>query len=156
SFFCHLALDLVPNSSTYLSNRAAAYMSNAQYELALKDCSRAADLDPQNAKILMRLARIFVSLGLPEDALVTFNRIHPYPAQRDVAPAKEMLQHVRAAQGALRSESNGSMVLHALNLAERLQGPGAVKPRQWQLMRGEAYLRMADPSGLLEAQNIAM
>jgi DnaJ family protein C protein 7 len=48
------------------------------------------------------------------------------------------------------------MVLHALNLAERLQGPGAVKPRQWQLMRGEAYLRMADPSGLLEAQNIAM
>ncbi|PKS10232.1 hypothetical protein jhhlp_001982 [Lomentospora prolificans] len=150
------AVDLVPNSPTYLSNRAAAYMSNGQYDAALKDCSRAADLDPQNAKILMRLARIFVSLGLPEDALVTFNRIHPAPASKDVAPAKEMLHHVRAAQEALRGESKGSMVLHALNQAERLLGPGASKPRKWQLMRGEAYMKMGDATSLAEAQNIAM
>ena len=131
-------------------------MSNGQYDAALKDCTRAADLDPQNPKILMRLARIFVSLGLPEDALVTFNRIHPSPAARDVAPAKEMLHHMRAAQEALRSESKGSMVLHALNQAERLLGAGASKPRKWQLMRGEAYLKMGDPTSLAEAQNIAM
>lgn len=131
-------------------------MSNAQYDAALKDCSRAADLDPQNAKILMRLARIFVSLGLPEDALVTFNRIHPSPAAKDVAAAKEMLHHVRAAQEALRVESKGSMVLHGLNQAERLLGPGAPKPRKWQLMRGEAYMKMGDATSLAEAQNIAM
>lgn len=151
-----LAVELVPESSTYLSNRAAAYMSNGQYELALKDCTRAADLDPQNAKVLMRLARIFIALGNPEDALVTFNRIHPSPAARDVAPAKEMLHHVRAAQDALRGESKGSMVLHALNQAERLQSPGAAKPRKWQLMRGEAYIKMGDQMSLGEAQNIAM
>lgn len=131
-------------------------MSNSQYELALKDCTRAADLDPQNPKILMRLGRIFVSLGNPEDALVTFNRIHPSPAARDVAPAKEQLHHVRAAQDALRGESKGSMVLHALNQAERLQGSGAAKPRKWQLMRGEAYIKIGDQTSLGEAQNIAM
>lgn len=145
----------MPDSSTYLSNRAAAYMSNGQYDPAFKDCSRAADLDPQNPKILTRLARILVSLGLPEDALVTFNRITPSPAARDVAPAKEMLHHVRAAQDALRG-AKGSMVLHALNQAERLQGPGAPKPRKWQLMRGEAFLKMGDQTSLAEAQNIAM
>lgn len=149
------AITLIPESSTYLSNRAAAYMSNGQYEFAFKDCSRAADLDPQNPKILTRLARIFVSLGLPEDALVTFNRITPSPAARDVAPAKEMLHHVRAAQDALRG-AKGSMVLHALNQAERLQGAGAAKPRKWQLMRGEAFLKMGDQTSLAEAQNIAM
>ncbi|KAF5976670.1 tetratricopeptide repeat 2 [Fusarium coicis] len=152
------AVDLFPFSSTYLGNRAAAYMSNGQYEHALEDCSRAADYDPQNAKILLRLARIYTAMGRPEEAMTTFNRIEPPPSAKDMAPAKEMLHHIQSARDILArgSGSGMSMVLHALDLAERGLGPGVTKPRKWQLMRGEAYLLMGRENSLGEAQNIAM
>src|SRR5687768_11770686 len=117
-------------------------MSNGNYEAALDDCSRAADLDPQNAKILLRLARIYTSLGRPDEALLTFRRIQPAPSVKDTATAREMQQHVTAAESALRDGTAGSMVIHALNQAEQLLGPGASRPRKWQLMRGEAHLKM--------------
>lgn len=146
----------MPQSSTYLSNRAAAYMSAGNFLAALEDCKRAADLDPQNPKILHRLARIYTSLGQPDDAVMTFSRIQPPPSARDMAPAKEMLQHVQAARQALHNSNTGSMVLHALDMAEKLLGPGALKPRAWQLMRGQAYLKMGSANSLGEAANIAM
>ena len=151
-----LAVNLQPLSPTYLSNRAAAYMSAADYKAALEDCKRAADFDPQNHKILLRLARIYTSLGQPDEAVTTFGRIHPAPSAKDTAPAKEMLQHVRAAQRALQDGTAASMVSHALDMAERLLGVGALKPRAWQLMRGEAYLKMGDANSLGEAASIAM
>jgi DnaJ homolog subfamily C member 7 len=150
------AVDLFPDSPTYLSNRAAAYMSNGQYEAALEDCSRAADLDPQNAKVLLRLARIYTALGRPDEAMITFNRINPPPSAKDVAPAKEMLHHIGSAKEILDRGAAMSMALHALDQAERGLGPGVSKPRKWQLMRGEAYLKMGRENSLGEAQNIAM
>lgn len=147
---------LQPNSATYLGNRAAAYMSAGKFEDALEDCKRAVDLDPQNNKILLRLARIYTSLGQPEDAILTFGRIQPPPSAKDMAPAREMQQHVKAAQDALRDGTAASMVLHALDMAERQLGIGALKPRKWQLMRGEAYLKMGGVNSLGEAQNVAM
>lgn len=154
--FQFAAVDLFPDSSTYLSNRAAARMSNGQYAAALEDCSRAADLDPRNAKILLRLARIFTGLGRPEEALTTFGRISPAPSAKDMAPTKEMMQHLNAAKETLERGTAVSMVLHALDQAERGLGPGVTKPRKWQLMRGEAYLKMGRENALGEAQNIAM
>lgn len=130
-------------------------MSNGQYELALEDCSKAADLDPQNAKVLLRLARIYTGLGRPEEAVLTFGRIHPEPSAKDVMASKEMLQHVNSAKDALERGS-ASMVLYALDQAERGLGPGVSKPRKWQLMRGEAYIKMGKENALGEAQNIAM
>ncbi|KAH7329345.1 hypothetical protein B0I35DRAFT_42675 [Stachybotrys elegans] len=150
------AVDLFPDSPTYLSNRAAAYMTNGQYEAALEDCSRAADLDPQNPKVLLRLARIYTGLGRPEEAMLTFGRINPPPSAKDTAPAKEMLHHINAAKHSLNGSTAMSMVLHALDQAERGLGPGVSKPRKWQLMRGEAYLKMGRENALGEAQNIAM
>ncbi|RYP73147.1 hypothetical protein DL771_003783 [Monosporascus sp. 5C6A] len=150
------ALELMPESATYLSNRAAAYMSNGSYQAALDDCTRAADLEPQNPKFLLRLARIYTSLGRADEALTTFARIQPPPSAKDMAGAKEMQHHVRAAQSALDSGRSGSMVLHALDQAERLLGAGAPKPRKWQLMRGNAYLMMGGANSLGEAQNVAM
>ena len=73
-----------------------------------------------------------------------------------MAPAKEMQHHIRAAKDALDSGTAGSMVLHALDQAERQLGFGATKPRKWQLMRGGAYLKMGTANALGEAQNIAM
>jgi DnaJ homolog subfamily C member 7 len=146
----------MPNSPTYLSNRAAAYMSDGRNEAALEDCTRALDLDPSNAKILHRLARIYVNLGRPDEAMITYGRIQPPPSAKDMQAAKEMQHHVRAAQSALDSGTSGSMVLHALDQAEKLLGYGATKPRKWQLMRGNAYLKMGNINSLGEAQNVAM
>ncbi|KAI0408753.1 hypothetical protein F4802DRAFT_364711 [Xylaria palmicola] len=150
------AIELMPDSPTYLSNRAAAYMSDGQYDAALEDCSRAVDLDPQNPKFLLRLARIYTNLGRPDEAITTFNRIQPAPSVRDMAAAKEMQHHMKAAQDALNSGTSGSMVLHAIDQAEKLLAPGATRPRKWQLMRGNAYLKMGGVNSLGEAQNVAM
>ncbi|KAK3900907.1 hypothetical protein C8A05DRAFT_35428 [Staphylotrichum tortipilum] len=150
------AVVLQPNSATYLGNRAAAYMSAGKYSEALEDCKRAVDLDPHNSKILLRLARIHTSLGQPEEAIATFARIRPAPSVKDTAPAKDMLRHVRAAQLALKESNSASMVLHPLDMAEKLLGFGVLKPRKWQLMRGEALLKMGDANSLGDAQNIAM
>lgn len=130
-------------------------MADGRYELALDDCKRAVDLDPNNAKILLRLARIFTNLGQPEEAMVTFQRIRPPPSAKDMQQAKDMLQYIKSAQQGLQEGSGPSMVLHALEMAERLLGPGARKPRKWQLMRGAAYLQMGGVNNLGEAQNVA-
>jgi DnaJ homolog subfamily C member 7 len=122
----------------------------------LNDCLRADELDPQNPKILLRLARVYTSLGRPQDALSTYARIQPAPSAKDVAPAKSMLGHIEVAEDALKNGTTGSMALHALDQAEKLLGLGAPKPRKWQLMRGEAYLKMGNVNALGDAQNIAM
>lgn len=146
------AIELMPDSPTYLSNRAAAYMSDGQYDAALEDCSRAVDLDPQNPKFLLRLARIYTNLGRPDEAITTFSRIQPPPSAKDMAAAREMQHHMKAAQDALNSGTSGSMVLHAIDQAEKLLAPGATRPRKWQLMRGNAYLKMGGVNSLGEAQ----
>ncbi|TAQ87757.1 hypothetical protein B7494_g3920 [Chlorociboria aeruginascens] len=150
------AVEAQPSSATYLNNRAAAYMAAGQYAAALEDCARADELDPQNPKVLLRLARIYTSLGRPHDAINTFDRIQPPPSAKDIAPAKAMLQHIDVAEDALKNGTTGSMVLHALDQAEKLLGFTASKPRKWQLMRGEAYLKMGNVNALGDAQNIAM
>lgn len=149
------AVEMQPASATYLGNRAAAYMADGRYESALEDCKRAVDLDPNNPKILLRLARIYTNLGQPEEAMVTFQRIRPPPSIKDMTQAKEMLQYIKSAQQGLQEGRGPSMVLHALDMAERLLGTGARKPRKWQLMRGEAYLQMGGVNSLGEAQNVA-
>lgn len=130
-------------------------MADSRYDAALEDCKRAVDLDPNNPKILLRLARIYTNLGQPEEAMVTFQRIRPPPSVKDMQQAKDMLLYINSAQQGLQEGSGPSLVLHALDMAERLLGPGARKPRKWQLMRGEAYLKMGGENNLGEAQNVA-
>lgn len=150
------AFEAQPSSATYLNNRAAAYIGLGQYINALEDCVLADELDPNNSKILLRLARVYTNLGRPQDALDTYARIQPAPSAKDVAPAKAMLQHIQVAEDALKNGTTGSMALHALDQAEKLIGLGASKPRKWQLMRGEAYLKMGNVNALGDAQNVAM
>lgn len=123
---------------------------------ALEDCTRADELDPQNPKILLRLARIYTSLGRPQEALNTFDRISPPASAKDMAPAKAMLKYIGDAEEALKNGVTGSMALFALDQAEKSLGLGAPKPRKWQLMRGEAYLKMGNVNALGDAQNVAM
>jgi DnaJ family protein C protein 7 len=151
-----VAIDAAPDSSTYLSNRAAAYMAANKYEDALRDCRRAEELELGSAKILHRLAKVYTALGRPEEAMDVYDRIQPAATAKDVAPAKNMAMHIKQAQDTLASSSSGSMAIHAIQQAEKGLGYGVQPPRKWRLMRGEAYLNMGTVNSLGDAQNVAM
>lgn len=75
---------------------------------------------------------------------------------KDKQAALNMQKHLRMAEETAEKEGSGSMVIYALNEAERGLGAGVDKPRKWQLMRGEAHLRMGNLNALGEAQNVVM
>jgi DnaJ family protein C protein 7 len=102
------------------------------------------------------MARVYTNLGRLEEALATFEKMNPPAAERDVAPVRAALQHIAVAEDALKHGTTGSMALHALDQAEKVLGSGAPRPRKWQLMRGEAYLKMGNVYALGDAQNVAM
>ncbi|KEQ73737.1 TPR-like protein [Aureobasidium namibiae CBS 147.97] len=150
------AVEADPKSSTYRSNRAAAYMSAGKYVQALDDCKEADELDPDNAKILHRMARVYTSLGRPREALETYDRITPAASQKDRQPAVTMNKHLTEAEEQIRESTSGSMAIFALDQAEKGLGSTVTRPRKWALLRGEAYLKMGNVNALGDAQNIAM
>ena len=150
------AIKADPSSATYRSNRAAAYISAGRYGEALEDAKAADVLDSNNPKILHRLARVYTSLGRPQDAIQVYDSIQPPVSAKDKTPATSMLQHIKQAEAALREGTSGSLVLHALDQAEKGLGSSVLRPRKWALMRGEAYLKMGNVNSLGEAQNVAM
>ena len=153
-----LALTVEPSSVTYLSNRAAAYMSANKFRDALEDSRTAESIEPENAKVLHRLVRIFVSLGQPTEALEILDRLSSFSSvtPQERAPAFSMQTHIKQAEDAIREGTSGSMALHALDQAERGLGTGVERPRKWLLLRGEAYLKMGNINALGQAQDTAM
>jgi len=132
-------------------------MSDLRYTQALADCKLADELDPQNPKILHRLAKVYTTLGQPTEALEVYDRITNPPATaKDRSPAQSMQTHIQQAEQNLQSSTSGSMVLHALDQAEKQLGFAVPAPRKWKLMRGEAQLKICTVNSLGEAQNIAM
>lgn len=150
------AISKEPENATFLSNRAAAYMSARKFALALDDCTLADRYAPDNAKTLLRMARIQLALGRPDDALETYDRINPPASAKDRQPAIQMRQHIRSAEASVASGSASSMTLYAISQAEELLGAGVEPPKKWKLLRGEANLKMNTPNSLGEAQNVAM
>ncbi|QIW96143.1 hypothetical protein AMS68_001661 [Peltaster fructicola] len=150
------AIDASPGSVTYLSNRAAAFMADNSYNLALDDCKQADEMEPGNAKIIQRLAKIYTLLGRPQEALMALDRIQPAVPAKDRAAATAMLGHIQQAEDSLQNSTSGSMAVHALDLAEKGLGFAVPVPRKWKLLRGEAYLKMGNVNSLGDAQNIAM
>lgn len=150
------AIEKEPENATFLSNRAAAYMSAGKFSLALDDCVQADRYAPDNAKTLLRMARIQVALGKPEDALETYDRMNPPASSRDKAPASQMKQHIKTAEASVANGTASSMTLFAINQAEDLLGSGVEPPKKWKLLRGEANLKMNTANSLGEAQNVAM
>ncbi|CAO2653253.1 Nn.00g026640.m01.CDS01 [Neocucurbitaria sp. VM-36] len=148
------AIEADPKNATYYSNRAAAYISANRFVEAMEDCKMADELDPENMKILLRLGRVYTSLGRPDEAVQVYNSIDA--TAKDKQPALNMQKHLRMAEETFQNGGAGSMVIYALNEAEKGLGPSVDRPRKWQLMRGEAHLRMGNPNALGEAQNVAM
>lgn len=151
------AVDAEPSNPTYLSNRAAAYMSANNFPAALTDSLRANELDPGNSKILHRLARIYTSLGRPQEALDTYSRIQEGVSAKDTALAQQTFQAIRNAESTLKDEKgSGSMAIFALDQADKCLGHSVSRPRKWQLLRGEAYLKIGSLNALGEVQSISM
>ncbi|CAI6333188.1 unnamed protein product [Periconia digitata] len=148
------AIEADPKNPTYYSNRAAAYISANRFVEALEDCKVADELDPGNMKIGLRLGRVYTSLGRPDEALAAYQAINA--TAKDMQPAVTMQRHLQTAEDTLRNGQAGSMIIYALNEAERGLGARVDRPRKWTLMRGEAHLRMGNVNALGEAQNIAM
>ena len=150
------AVEADPSSSTYLSNRAAAYMSAHNYLAALEDCQRADELEPDNPKIQLRLARIYVALGRTRDSMNVFDKMKPPPSAADKAPFVNMQRSLESAESSLKEDKGGSMALYCLDQAERNLGTGVDRPRYWKLLRAEAHLKMGNANSLGEVQSIAM
>lgn len=150
------AIECEPENATFLSNRAAAYMSAGKFKLALDDCVLADRHQSDNVKTLLRMARIQVALGRPVDALQTYDRMSPPASTKDRAPAQQMLQHLKSAEQSVEAGTGGSMTLFALDRAESGLGMGVEPPKKWKILRGEANLRMGTQNSLGEAQNVAM
>lgn len=105
-------------------------------------------------KIMLRLGRLYTSLGRPDEAIAAYHSINA--TVKDMQPALMMQRHLRQAEETLRSGGSGSMIIYALNEAEKGLGAKVDRPRKWTLMRGEAHLRMGNVNALGEAQNVAM
>jgi DnaJ family protein C protein 7 len=150
------AIEINPNSSAYLSNRAAAYMSAKQYLNALEDIERSNDLDPNNPKIMHRWAKILTSLGRPSEALNVLSQIQPPVSATDKAPAEKMLRFVTQAEETLAEDRGVSMVIFCLDQARQGLGQGVKEPRKWTLLAAEAQLRLNNSNSLGKAQDIAI
>lgn len=149
------AVEAEPTNPTYLSNRAAAYISANKYDAALADSIQANQLDPTNDKILHRLARIYTSLGRPQDALDTYSKIPGGASAKDTAAAKQAVLAIRSAESQLNEESgNANMALWSLDQAKQSLGFGVPWPRRWQILRARAYLKSGTVNALGEVQGI--
>ncbi|KAF3904372.1 hypothetical protein AA313_de0210204 [Arthrobotrys entomopaga] len=158
------AISADSNNATYFNNRAAAFMSNGDYQMALEDSREAIKLQPGVDKTLLRMSRILTSMGRPEEALDLLDK-SSQPSEHSKSPKKfsasdrnppqQMLAHIKSAESSLASGS-GSMTLYALDRAEKGLGLGCEIPKRWRLMRAEANLKIGNVNSLGEAQNVVM
>jgi DnaJ homolog subfamily C member 7 len=148
------AVDAEPSNPTYLSNRAAAYISANKYNQALSDCVQANRLDPGNDKILHRLARVYTSLGRPQDALDTYAKI-PNASVTDTSSARRALQAIEMAEKQIDAEDgDGKMALWSIGEAMKTLGAGTPTPRRWAILKAKANLKVGSANALGEVQGI--
>ena len=144
------AIELLPasaaaTSSTLHTNRAAAHLMMSCFAEAAEDCTRAAAIDPSNAKAFARGAKAELSLGRTEEAIRLFHTALEASARApggpDAALAKEKAeaQAVHQRLGAARQalEEGDFERAAALALALVKACPGATFLR---LMRADALL----------------
>ncbi|CRG85824.1 DnaJ homolog subfamily C member 7 [Talaromyces islandicus] len=150
------ALEVNPNSSIFLSNRAAAFLAANRFLEALEDAQRALELDPGNAKIMHRMARILTNLGRPAEALEVLSNVQPPATAKDRSAPETMLKHITQAEQSLADGKGGSLVVFAIEQARQMLGSGAKTPRKWTLMTGEAQLLIGNDNAYGKAHDVAI
>lgn len=130
-------------------------MSDNKFQAALADCLQASRLDPDNDKILHRLARIYTSLGRPEDALSVYSRI-PNASATDTGAAYKAQHSISIAEAQIeKPDGDGKMALWNIDQAKQTLGYGTPMPRRWQILRAKANLKVGSANALGEVQGIA-
>lgn len=130
-------------------------MSDNKFQAALGDCLQANRLDPGNDKILHRLARIYTSLGRPDDALSLYSRI-PNVSATDTGAARKAKQSIEMAEKQINApDGDGRMALWSIDQAKQTLGYGTPMPRLWQVLRAKANLKLGSSNALGEVQSIA-
>lgn len=131
-------------------------MSARNYLNALEDIERSNELDPNNAKIMHRWAKILTSLGRPTEALNVLSKVQPPATATDRAAAENMQKFVRQAEESLAGDRGGSMAGFCLDQARQGLGVGVKEPRKWTLLTAESQLKMNNSNSLGKAQDLAI
>lgn len=131
-------------------------MSAKNFLNALEDIERANELDPNNAKIQHRWAKILTSLGRPTEALDVLSKITPPATATDRAAAEKMQRFISQAEQTLAEDRGGSMAIFCLDQARQGLGSLVKEPRKWTLLTAEAQLKMNNSNSLGKAQDLAI
>lgn len=123
------AIDLAEKDSrdlsTYLKNRAAAYLKTKSYENVIKDCDEALRIVPEDPKALFRRSQALESLDRFEEAYRDAKAIFTVdPSNKAVQPVLSRLHAIvqeRARQSAQTSNKVEQMFKLAFNLQEDLE-----------------------------------
>lgn len=120
----------------------------------MSDSLQANRLDSGNEKILHRLARVYTSLGRPQDALDTYSRLQD-ASSTDTAAARKALSSIEVAEKQINSEDgNGNMALWSIDQAKQTLGFGTPMPRNWQVLRAKANLKIGTVNALGEVHGL--
>lgn len=102
------AIDADPENSIYYGNRSMAYMQTRDYDAALRDTLESTRLAPGNPKTLVRLGKLYTSLGRFQDAISTFSEVSqleaigtqgiPTTFKEDLYKAQDMTQNYTRAE----------------------------------------------------------
>ncbi|EEB06455.1 SGT2 family TPR repeat protein [Schizosaccharomyces japonicus yFS275] len=68
------ALNIIPTSPVFLSNRASAYSHLGQHEKAIEDAEKAAQIEPTHVRAYSRLGYAKYSLGRLEEAIEAYKK----------------------------------------------------------------------------------
>lgn len=130
-------------------------MANYQYDAALADCLQASRIEPNNERILHRLARIYTFLGRPDDALDIYAQI-PLASATDTASAQKAKRSIEIAEKQINAEDgDGKMAAWNINQAKQTLGLGIPMPRKWRFLVARANLKIGSANALGEVQSIA-
>lgn len=100
------ALKIIPSNAVYLSNRAAAYSSNKQHDLAAKDAEEAIKSDPSYAKAYSRLGLLKFALGDAKAAMEAYKK--GIEAEGD-SPSESMKKGFETAKSRVQSDLETSL-----------------------------------------------
>ncbi|QRV73713.1 DnaJ domain protein [Ceratobasidium sp. AG-Ba] len=151
------AIALNPNEPSYLTNRAASYMSLKKFALALADCQSAASLQSASPvpKTLLRLARCHLALG---DTPACFAALRDLPNETpgvlDVRRKAEALDlHLKRFKDAREKDEWGVARLALEQAVDSLEGD---VPVQWRCWRVECEIARGSWAGAQNAVSDAL
>ena len=148
-----------PNNKAYLTNRAAALMSQKKFRSAIEDIENALRDQPKdsepNVKILVRLAKCQIALGGAKEALATINPIIDNDDNTVINVKNQAMRVLNALESYERDRKskNWTMANMSLRAAERESGCSQFDiPLEWKACKVECLIGKGD---LVEAGRVA-